>query len=245
MQDILPRDAATIWETALDGLSPDERGRIHERLSERLHDAHSCIFHPGEQSTALYIVKRGELRLYYLNEAGKEFTLGICSAGHMIGLLSALLNRARFIFAESKFSVVLHVLARDALLELMESIPRFSLNISVIVAKMAAHHMSSYGMFAVEPASVRLANILLRMAIPRGDARTEGGSGGPYLVVGLTQSELANLIGVSRTWVNQILADFERQGMIRRQRQGILIPDLDALFRKRTEFKALSERTGS
>lgn len=239
-----PWEIGTPWEIALHGLTPSECDYIQQRLTERFHDAHSLIFHPGEQSSALYIVKRGELRIYYLNEAGKEFTLMLCPAGHMIGLLSCLLNRERFIFADSKFPAVLNVLPRDGLLEIMESIPRFSRNIALIAARMAVHHLSNYGVFAIESSSVRLINILIRMAAPRGGGETENDPRAPYVVSGLTQTELASLVGVSRTWVNQLLADFEKQGLIQRQKQVIVIPDINDLVRKKIEFKISGKETG-
>ncbi|MCV7421285.1 Crp/Fnr family transcriptional regulator [Mycobacterium yunnanensis] len=49
---------------------------------------------------------------------------------------------------------------------------------------------------------------------------------------GLTQEELAQLVGSSRETVNKALADFSQRGWIRLERKGMIIADSDQLVRR-------------
>ncbi|HET7471870.1 MAG TPA: helix-turn-helix domain-containing protein, partial [Candidatus Limnocylindrales bacterium] len=46
-----------------------------------------------------------------------------------------------------------------------------------------------------------------------------------------TQSELAGMIGGSRQSVNRLLADLTDQGLVRLQRDHLVVPDIERLAR--------------
>ncbi len=56
-------------------------------------------------------------------------------------------------------------------------------------------------------------------------------AGRPVIEIGLTQTEIASLLGGSRQSVNQALRDFERRGWILAEGQTITIMQLDRLRR--------------
>jgi CRP-like cAMP-binding protein len=46
-----------------------------------------------------------------------------------------------------------------------------------------------------------------------------------------SQSELASMIGGTRQTVNRLLADFAAEGLIRIEKETLIVPDLDRLER--------------
>jgi CRP/FNR family cyclic AMP-dependent transcriptional regulator len=59
---------------------------------------------------------------------------------------------------------------------------------------------------------------------------TRGGDGAIRLRSNLTQGDLAAMVGCTRQSVNKLLGQFTDDGMIRLDREGIVVTDLDALI---------------
>jgi CRP-like cAMP-binding protein len=72
----------------------------------------------------------------------------------------------------------------------------------------------------------RVAKALLGMAEKFGQPRDDGAL---TLQHGLTQEELAQLVGASRETVNKALADFATRGWLRLESRGVVILDQDRL----------------
>ncbi|MBO6906035.1 MAG: winged helix-turn-helix domain-containing protein, partial [Parvibaculum sp.] len=52
---------------------------------------------------------------------------------------------------------------------------------------------------------------------------------GLLLDIRLSQSDIASLVGVSRQYMNELLAEWQRDGLIENGSRGIRICDLDGL----------------
>jgi CRP-like cAMP-binding protein len=220
------------WASALKGLHADEVLRIEDCLMRREVPARAPIFHQGDSADAMFIVVSGRVRLIRRTEAGEEFTTGIWSEGYLIGLISALLGTPRFLAAEAVEQATLQVLSRTALLQCMESIPQFAINVARLLALLASDSIQRTAPLALEPVEVKLARVLVKLAVP---AAVVGAAAnvaeGHYEVRGITQDELSRMVGASRPWVNRALAALELRGLIRRNKQLITILDMAACRR--------------
>jgi len=72
----------------------------------------------------------------------------------------------------------------------------------------------------------RLAARLARLADEHGERMPNGEI---RLDAPLTQSDLAAMIGATRQSVNKLLGEFEADGLLRMERDSIVVPDLDRL----------------
>ena len=212
------------WASALEGLSKEEEQRVEGFLIPREFPARAQIFRQGELADTVYIVRSGRVRLVQRTAAGEEFTSGIWSEGYLIGLISAFLGERRFLAAETLEPAVLYALQRGPLQACMEQIPRFALNVAKLLAMLASDSIQRAAPLALEPVEVKLGRVLVRLAVP---AET----GSHYQVRGITQDELATMVGASRPWVNRALAGFEKRGLIHRHKQLITILDLSSCRR--------------
>jgi CRP-like cAMP-binding protein len=219
------------WTSALQGLNEGQLGQIEACLHWREVPPRTPIFHQGDPASALFIIRSGRVRLVRRMEAGEEFTTGIWSAGYLVGLISAFLGAPRFLAAETVDQVALQVLKRNDLHRCMETIPRFALNIAHLLALLASDSIQRAAPLALEPVEAKLGRVLVRLAAPAAPDDPETG----YVVRGITQDELARMVGASRPWVNQALAAFEKRGLIRRHKQLISILDLEACQRLRMD----------
>ncbi len=81
-------------------------------------------------------------------------------------------------------------------------------------------------MFADVPG--RVAKALLDLSTRFGEATEDG----LRVTHGLTQEELAQLVGASRETVNKALADFTGRGWVRREGRSVVLLDLERLERR-------------
>lgn len=213
---------AANWSTALQWLTPAELDQVNRYLIRRSHAARHRIFNQGEPAQSFYVIVSGRVRIIHTTESGAEFTTGIWADDYIIGLVSAYLGVRRSLTAESLDPVELLMLPQSALHTLLDTIPQFARNITRILAAQAYDSMRRSGLVVLQPAAINLRRIMARLAM-QDDASPDGHA---REIRGLTQEDLASMVGVSRTWLNQTLASFERSGLIRRHRNGITITDI-------------------
>lgn len=215
------------WSTALENLSAEELDAVHARLARRHYDAHSCIYNAGDKPDAFFIVESGRIRMFWSRPSGDRFTLALWSAGYTVGLFSTLLDKERPVTVEAVEESVLLALPRKDLLALMETIPTLSMNLARLAASMASEVLTIASVRALDPAVARLGNVLANVA-----TREAGDDAAPGLAVrGLSQEDLASMVGVSRTWLTLMLSKLEVNGLIKRKRMEILIHDIESLQR--------------
>ena len=206
------------WNIATEGLDAAQRQMILDRMKAVSFDPKAILFDQGEPSDTLLLVTEGRVRLFQTIENGEEFTFGICMPGTILGLAATVTGQPRILSAESLESATASIMTRPDFLYCLSSIPAFHWNITRLLAILSIESIERSGPMALDRASVRLGTILKSLARPeQGDSREQ------LSVVGLSQQELAKMIGVSRSWVAIALAEFERLGLISKSRGKIVI----------------------
>ena len=186
------------------------------------------IFHQGDPGDALFIVASGSVKVVLPSDEGAEPAIvAILGPGEFFGELAILdgaPHSATIVAIEPTETLVLQ---RDAFLDLVDSqvdLRRALLaSLAAEIRRLTGHVEDLH--FLDLPA--RLASRILRLA-----ATEQAGSDGevripwPY-----TQSELAGMIGGSRQSVNRLLADLADEGLVRIERDVLVVTDVDRLAR--------------
>ena len=186
------------------------------------------IFHQGDPGDALFIVASGSVKVVLPSDEGAEPAIvAILGAGEFFGELAILdgaPHSATIVAIEQTETLVLH---RDEFLRLIDSqveLRRALLaSLAVEIRRLTGHVEDLH--FLDLPA--RLASRILRLAATeRAAADGEIRIPWPY-----TQSELAGMIGGSRQSVNRLLADLADEGLVRIERDVLVVSDPDRLAR--------------
>lgn len=184
------------------------------------------IFHQGDLGDALFIVASGSVKVVLPSDEGAEPAIvAILGAGEFFGELAILdgaPHSATIVAIEPTETLVLH---RDEFLRLIDSqveLRRALLaSLAVEIRRLTGHVEDLH--FLDLPA--RLASRILRLAATqRATADGEVRIPWPY-----TQSELAGMIGGSRQSVNRLLADLADEGLVRIERDVLVVSDPDRL----------------
>ena len=208
-------------------LSDTAVAEIAAGFHPRVYPRNAFLFWEEEAATSFFVVAAGRVRLFKTSEQGREFTFFIANARHVFDLppifdskphpLSAgALSDARVYQAPRSFvqdmaqrhPILFSVLARE--------LSRTTRNIAEIAADLAMTDVTT-----------RLARLLIFSSQSEGLPTDEG----VLLILDLSQSEIAHLLGTAREVVSRSFRQLERDGLVERRRQGILIRNPEELSR--------------
>jgi CRP-like cAMP-binding protein len=151
-------------------LSPGRLARVKSLLHEKRFDRQRVLYFEGSAADRLWVVRRGEVRLYKSSANGQITTLDVLGPGEIFGAVSAIERDAYPASAETVTEGSAWWLKRDVFLGLIDEDPRLAGEILQIVSRRLRDAHDRLRSFAHDPAPTRLAMALLRAA-SGGEAR--------------------------------------------------------------------------
>jgi CRP-like cAMP-binding protein len=209
------------WSLALSGLSTAQRNDIRKRMRTQILPPRTILFRQGAPSDTQGVLEEGRVRLLQTQRNGEQFAFGVF-VGDRASLAALVLDRPRILTAEAIDQVVISVMPRSDFVACTRNVPGFLDNITRLLALLSVESIERSGPLALDDAWVRLGSILVSLA--RNDSRNSCPT-----ISGLTQEDLAKMVGVSRAWVGAALAEFERLSLISKRRSRITIEQPDRL----------------
>jgi CRP-like cAMP-binding protein len=210
------------------GLGPEPLQAIAQTLRRRRFRRGEVLFHEGDPGDSLFIVASGAVKVVVPSEEGDEAILATLRRGDFLGELALLDGAPRSASAIALEATETMALPRDRFKALVASEPviRDALLSSLAgeLRRLTAHVAELHFL----DLTGRLAARLARLAEEHGTREADGSI---RLDAPLTQSDLAAMIGATRQSVNKLLGEFVEEGLLRLDRDAIVIPDLEALVR--------------
>ncbi len=207
------------------GLPEQVRDDMLARAGVRALNTGQQLFRCGEPPDGLYIVLQGIIRLSNTTRDGQEAVLNFYEPGSWLGEVSMLDHSNRLHDAHAHVpSQVLHIspLALGELCDRHPALVRMLLDLEV--SRLRAM-LVAFAAFSTQSLEQRLAGRLLGLSESFGAKEAEGVS----LDLRLSQESMAQLIGATRQRVNQVLKQWEQQGLIRQRYGQLLLLRPDAL----------------
>jgi CRP/FNR family transcriptional regulator, cyclic AMP receptor protein len=208
---------ALLGKTALFGpLERDDRVTVAGQMRKASFEPGQTIFGRGDAGGDVYLVVRGRVRLSVFSLDGRLLSFKHADAGDIFGEIAALDGGPRTADAIALTRVEAMTLAQEQLLRLVEANPRVARAAIACLCQRLRDTSEQVEAIALHPVEVRLARFLLsRLKLREGGPLPESAAA---LELGMSQSELASLIGASRQKVNAALALLEGAGAIERTR---------------------------
>jgi CRP-like cAMP-binding protein len=209
-----------------DGLSAESLRVITRTLRARRFRRGEVLFHEGDPGDALFIVTAGAVKVVVPSEDGDEAILATLRRGDFFGELALLDGAPRSASAIALEPTEVLALPRDQFRALIATEPAIR---DALLASLAGElrrlttHVAELHFLDL---TGRLAARLARLAEEHGE-RLENGE--IRLDAPLTQSDLAAMIGATRQSVNKLLGEFEAGGLLRIERDNIVVPSLERL----------------
>lgn len=195
-------------------------------LRTRRYRRGEVIFHQGDPGDALHIILSGRVKISSPSDSGVEAILTTARPGAFFGSLSLLDGAPRSASATAVEATETLVLPRDRFQRLVDEVPSIRGHVFDELAREIRRLTSHVEELHFLDITGRLAARLVRMAEEQG--ATPGG-GELRLEGPITQGELANMVGSTRQSVNKLLGFFADDGLIRVERDTIVVVDLAGL----------------
>ena len=213
------------------GLSEKELLAIVDDFRLKEYQKDEIIFRQGDESREVYFVLKGKVRIFKISPGGDETSIAIFSTNDVIGELAALDQQPRSATAKAITAASLLTMAESRFLDALQTMPRFSLSI----ARMLAQKLRWTSAYAESIAQFDAAGALRHIILLHNERYGEELEPGKryQLNVGLNQSDRASMGGARREWVNRILSEWRRRGLLEFDGGVITILDLPRVVGER------------
>ncbi|MDU5963214.1 MAG: Crp/Fnr family transcriptional regulator, partial [Dermabacter sp.] len=159
---------------------------------------------------------------------GRENLLAVLGPGETLGELSLFDPAPRNATATAVAETTLYSLSQQDLYRVLAQRPEVARHLLASLARRLRKTNDSLADLVFADVPGRVAKNLLDLAQRFGRQSDEG----IMVSHGLTQEELAQLVGASRETVNKALADFAHRNWIRLEARAVLLLDIERLRRR-------------
>jgi len=206
---------------------PDAEARqLLSAAHRRRFDRHEVVFHEGDPADSMHLIDRGRVALRVTTPLGDTVTLRILGPGAAFGelaLLDPAPRNATVVALERTHTLSLH---RDRFDELRQQHPEVD---RVLIDSL----VSEVRRLSVQLLEALYVPVPQRVELRLVDLVRHYGDGAPGPVdIPLTQEDLAQLCGASRTTVNKVLRGLEDDGLVMVSRGHLVIAEPDRLRRR-------------
>jgi len=212
----------------MDILEPLSREEIKE-LSRRIPDTHfhrgQILYAPKERSEALFMLKKGRVRIYRVGPDGREFTLTVVGAGTVFGEMSLTAQRLENAYAEAMEPAIVCKMRRQDLERLVLDKPQVGLKVMSVLGERLSLAEDRMEDIALKEVPARLASLILQLVESEGVMTTEG----PKIPTRYTHRQLATMIGSKRETVTKAFTLLQQAGVVQLKRRRIHVKDIEAL----------------
>jgi CRP-like cAMP-binding protein len=203
-----------LGKSALFGsLADTDRAAIAARMRRVDFAPDQMIFSRGDPGREIYLVLEGRIRLSILSSDGRELSFAHAGPGNIFGEIATLDGGERTAGATAISRVQAMALPQRAMMELIENNPKVGLAAIRFLCTRLRETDQRLEAIALHRIEVRLARLMLSAL----KLQSPGAAGkNVALDLGMSQGELALLIGASRPKVNIALTMLEDMGAITR-----------------------------
>lgn len=180
------------------------------------------LYRQGDSCTDFFWIKKGIVKLSYLTDQGSELTLALLRQGELVGRLRHDAdNPATEESAQALNDVACYRIGYTDFRQLISAHAELSWLVFESLDSRQRRIENKLRTILTQPVEQRVVTTLLELAQLFGTRCTHGYS----LEIFLTQQELADLVGASRSVVSTIMNDFRSRGMLDYTREQICIND--------------------
>ncbi len=200
------------------GLDAAQRAEVARFMREATFASGQVIFSRGDPGREVFLVLDGKVRLSVVTVEGRELAFSMAGPGGVFGEIAALDGGTRTAFATATTAVKAACLSHVDFNRLVQSTPPLAdAVIRLLCSRLRDADQQLEGV-ALHRIEVRLARYLIGLLQQRDPQLKQERA---TLEIGMSQGELALLLGATRPKVNAALAALEETGAIKRNDQKV------------------------
>lgn len=188
----------------------------------------SVIYRPGEPLQTAYVIKTGRVRLMHLGRNGRAAVFAILRPGDVFGDVFRPEGSTAEELAVAGGEVALWALEGRTLRAQLEGDPGLGVELVRAYAEQVRGLRARVLGLTFKEVPARLAETLLSVAEAHGERCAHAGETD---LRGITQQDLADLVGASRSFVSTLVNELKREGILGNVGRVLCIRDQKALRR--------------
>ncbi|AYV26366.1 cAMP receptor protein [Streptomyces sp. ADI95-16] len=205
-------------------LSESEMEAIAAAAPMKTYQAGEILYSPTQPSEVLFILKKGQVRVFRVSADGRALTTAVISPGTIFGEMVLLGQHMYDNYAEALEDTIVCVMSRADVNRLLLTDAR----ITTILGRRLAELEQRLSDSVFKTVAQRIATTLTTLTSaqpPAGPLRPVG----RHPQIALTHEQLAALAGTSRETCTKVLHDYADRGLLRLARGRITVLDLNQL----------------
>lgn len=195
-------------------LGEDEMAEVASYAHERTFRRGEVILLEGEAPQAVYFVVHGQVRIYRLSSEGREQVLKRLGPGGAFNLVPVLDGGPTPSSTMAWTDVRVYAIDREHFLRMVRKHSALAMAVLTDLAAKLRHMTALVEDLSLRTVGARLAKLLLTQATEEKEVSQR-----------MTQQEMAAQLGTVREVVGRVLAELEREGLVRMERHRIVIVD--------------------
>ncbi|MBV7412498.1 Crp/Fnr family transcriptional regulator [Dermabacteraceae bacterium P13115] len=209
-------------------LDDDAKAAVLASMQQEDYHRGAVLFREGDPGDRLYIIASGKVKVGHASGDGRENLLAVLGPGETLGELSLFDPAPRNATATAVAESTVYGLSQQDLYRVLAQRPEVARHLLASLARRLRKTNESLADLVFADVPGRVAKNLLDLAQRFGRPTEDG----VMVSHGLTQEELAQLVGASRETVNKALADFVGRKWIRLEARAVLLLDIERLRRR-------------
>lgn len=206
------------------GVPEEDVRRLLSIARRRRFSRHEVVFHRDDPGDSLHLVNKGRFAIRIMTPLGDTVTIGVRGPGDSFG----------------EMALVTEGMRRSATVAALEEAETFAVYLAAFEQLRKEHPSVNQVLIAFLAEEVRRQNelVLEALYIPverrilRRLAELAELYGGEESVIPLTQEELAEMAGTTRSTVNRVLQDEQQRGTLELKRGRTIVLDADEIARR-------------
>ena len=206
-------------------LTPEDRERLAAVASIARFEKGAPLFNEGDGSDRLYTVLTGRVKVFKTTARGTDVILELFGPGDPVGAVAVYESRPYPASAVAIEETTCVVLPRQAFFTLLETYPSMVRGLLVGLTHRLVELTNRLTELSGGRIEGRLARFFLKLAKEMGQKRPEGS----FIPLALSRQELADMIGTTIETSIRIMSRWGKDDIVRTEKDGFLVRDLDAL----------------
>lgn len=206
-------------------LSEEEMEEFAQRVPDTYLEQGDILYTPRESSERLFILKKGRVQLYEMDQTGDEITLSLVEEGNVFGEMSLTGQSLQGVYVRALAPSFVVSLKRTDLEDLIMKKPEVGLRLVRELAERLRASQVRYANIIHKDVPARLATLILTLVDSEGLVSDES----LRIPTRYTHEQLASMVGSKRVAVTRAFRKLEEARAVRLKDRYIIVKDLDAL----------------
>ncbi len=215
-------------QSILNVLSEQDYSDLVANQSDQKYLKGDVIFREGSVPAGIFLIRSGKVKKYKVDSLAKEQIIYVANQEELIGYHAVLSGERYPDSAAAIEDCLISFIPKEDFISVLHRSPAFTQRLLKALSHEFTVLTNSISVIAQRSAPERLAIALIVLR----EKYKEEGSAEREIVLNISRTDLANMVGIAQENVIRLLKEFKEEGIVETDGRKILIKDVKRLIKK-------------